>query len=306
MTSGLPLGEKSIADRIERIPSPDEPVPAVAWPTIGLFVGGLGLWLGSSALYLAGTWPWPISTVLNWFAAFLLFTVAHEASHRTISTSERLNTWLGRVAMFILDPLAGFQLFRFVHMQHHRFTNDVASDPDYFTSHGRVLSLPLRWATIDLKYLRFYLPKLRSRPGHEKIEQAISWLMLAAVVVAALETGLGFELLVLLILPSRLALFGLGWSFDYLPHHGLPFAGRVDQFKTTRNRIGLERLLTPALLYQNYHLVHHLHPIIPFYRYIAVWRGNEEHYLRRDPPLTSPLGRALTVDEYRRLRQLEH
>ena len=80
MTSGLPLGEKSIADRIERILSPDEPVPAVAWPTIGLFVGGLGLWLGSSALYVAGVWPWPISTVLNWFAAFLLFTVAHEAS----------------------------------------------------------------------------------------------------------------------------------------------------------------------------------------------------------------------------------
>ena len=33
------------------------------------------------------------------------------------------------------------------------------------------------------------------------------------------------------------------------------------------------------MLYQNYHLVHHLHPVIPFYRYVAVWRRGEESYL---------------------------
>lgn len=297
--------QPSIANRIERIPSPNEPVPPLAWPTVGLFVGGLALWFGSSALYVSGVWPWPISTALNTIATFLLFTVLHEASHRTISTSEQVNTWLGRVGTFFLDPIAGFQLFRFVHMQHHRFTNDHASDPDYYTSHGSRWTLPLRWATIDLKYLRFYLPKLRSRPRREKIEQIVTWLLFVGVVVGAVAAGWGFELLVLLILPSRLALFGLGWSFDYLPHHGLPFTGKVDQFKTTRNRIGLERLLTPAMLYQNYHLVHHLHPIIPFYRYIAVWRRNEGEYLEREPPLATPLGRPLSADEYRRLRALE-
>lgn len=80
----------------------------------------------------------------------------------------------------------------------------------------------------------------------------------------------------------------------------------MNQFKTTRNRIGLERFLTPAMLYQNYHLVHHLHPIVPFYRYIAVWRRNEEEYLEREPPLATPLGRPLSANEYRRLRALEH
>ena len=58
------------------------------------------------------------------------------------------------------------------------------------------------------------------------------------------------------------------------------------------------------MLYQNYHLVHHLHPLIPFYRYIAVWRRNEAAYLSGDPELSTVRGRQLTVDEYRRMREL--
>jgi ring-1,2-phenylacetyl-CoA epoxidase subunit PaaE len=66
-------------------------------------------------------------------------------------------------------------------------------------------------------------------------------------------------------------------------------------------------LLNPLLLYQNYHLVHHLHPIIPFYRYVRVWRRNEDEYLAHDPALSTVGGRELTVEEYRRLRELrEH
>ena len=64
--------------------------------------------------------------------------------------------------------------------------------------------------------------------------------------------------------------------------------------------------MTPLMLYQNYHLVHHLHPVIPFYRYIAVWRRNEPDYLRHGPPLSTVAGRPLSVDEYKRLRALEH
>ena len=58
------------------------------------------------------------------------------------------------------------------------------------------------------------------------------------------------------------------------------------------------------MLYQNYHLVHHLHPLIPFYRYLAVWRRNEETYLEGEPALATPRGRELTVAEYRRIREL--
>jgi fatty acid desaturase len=41
-------------------------------------------------------------------------------------------------------------------------------------------------------------------------------------------------------------------------------------------RMGWEWLLTPLLVYQNYHLIHHLYPTVPFYKMHKVW------YLRYD------------------------
>ena len=102
----------------------------------------------------------------------------------------------------------------------------------------------------------------------------------------------------------RLAVMWLGFAFDFLPHHGLHLTPSEDRFKTTRNRVGLERLLSPLLLYQNYHLVHHLHPRIPFYKYVEVWRRKEREHLANGPVLSDVRGRELTVEEYRRLREL--
>ena len=132
------------------------------------------------------------------------------------------------------------------------------------------------------------------------------------VVVLALmalrrSTGNFVDLLVYVLIPQRLALLWLAFAFDYLPHHGLHLRPAEDRLKTTRNRIGCEPWLSPLLLYQNYHLVHHLHPVVPFYRYIPVWRRNEEAYLDGGPALTTVRGRPITVEEYRALRRLrEH
>ncbi|MFL5846890.1 MAG: fatty acid desaturase [Solirubrobacteraceae bacterium] len=293
---------------VTRIPRPDEPVPAIAAPAALVFVGGLALWGASTALALTGAWPLLAAVLPNAVASYLLFTVAHDASHRSLSSHEAVNVWLGRVSLFFFAPQAGFRTWRFIHMQHHRFTNhDDGRDPDQYTHRGPRWQLVPRWLTIDLYYLRWYAPQLGSRPRRERIELAVFWALLIAVVVAAVLGGLGLELVVLYLLPMRLAIGWLGLAFDYLPHNGLHLTPSEDRFKTTRNRVGLERLLSPLLLYQNYHLVHHLHPTIPFHRYLAVWRRHEDRYLDGDPELTDVRGRAITADEYRRLRELaEH
>jgi fatty acid desaturase len=36
-------------------------------------------------------------------------------------------------------------------------------------------------------------------------------------------------------------------------------------------RMGWEWLLTPLLVYHNYHLIHHLYPTVPFYKMHKVW-----------------------------------
>jgi ferredoxin-NADP reductase len=94
------------------------------------------------------------------------------------------------------------------------------------------------------------------------------------------------------------------WWFGWLPHHDLNTTAAANNFRTTRTRVGLEWLLTPLMLYQNYHSVHHLHPSIPFYRYIDAWKRNEQVYLDRKVPLATVWGRELSASEYRAWRGL--
>ena len=292
---------------IARIPNPEEPVPRLSIPAFALFVGSLALWAGSSALALSGSWPWLLTILVNAVATYLLFTVMHDASHNSLSSFPAVNLWIGRVAAMFFSSLASFRTFRFIHMQHHRFTNDEERDPDDYASRGPGWQRPLRWMTIDLYYMVYYIPKLSSRPRAERVELAVVWLLVIGLVAAAALTGHLLQLVLLLFLPARLATMWLGFAFDYLPHNGLNLTASEDRFKATRNRIGLERLLSPLLLYQNYHLVHHLHPVVPFHRYIAVWLRNEETYLGHDPALSTVRGRAITTDEYRRMREMaEH
>ena len=55
----------------------------MAWPTVGLLAFGISVWVGSSAAMITGVWPWWISTLINAFASYVLFTVAHDAAHHS-------------------------------------------------------------------------------------------------------------------------------------------------------------------------------------------------------------------------------
>ena len=66
----------------------------------------------------------------------------------------------------------------------------------------------------------------------------------------------------------------------------------------------MEWLFTPLMLSQNYHLVHHLHPSVPFYRYVKTWRRNEEAYLERNAAISTVFGQQLNPDEFREWKEL--
>ncbi|MEV4420726.1 fatty acid desaturase [Patulibacter sp. NPDC049589] len=290
---------------VRRIPNPEEPVPTVAVPTLALLVVGLVAWLASTVLYVAADLAWWITVPVNAVAGYLLFTVAHDAAHRSASNRKGLNNAMGRAAAPFFALHAAFPVWRFIHMQHHRFTNhDDGDDPDHYTMRGPVWQRPFRWVTIDYHYVLFYLRHVRSRPRAEQVE-GVAFLLLGVVVpIALIATGNWVVWLVVLFAPSRLAIIWLAYAFDYLPHHGLHHKPKEDKMKTTRNRIGGERWVSPLMLYQNYHLVHHLHPTVPFYKYVLVWRRNEGRYLDGDPALSTLRGREITPDEYRRMREL--
>lgn len=66
----------------------------------------------------------PVQGVLIVF----LFTLEHEATHKTPFASERLNEVVGHLCGFLL--LLPFQWFRYFHLAHHRWTNIAGKDPE--------------------------------------------------------------------------------------------------------------------------------------------------------------------------------
>lgn len=290
---------------VSGLPDPGERVPALAWPTVALYVGTLALF----AVEMAGVLVWDLSPWLTVpmgaAVTFLMFSVLHESTHHAISTNTRVNNALGHLSVLLVVPWATYPLVKFIHIEHHRNTNEPKSiDPDAWCEEGPAWQLPLRWATIDIWYVVFYLRRLRDRP---RGEVAATFALFTAVLggfVAIAAAGYGSELFWGFLLPQRFGMLILAWWFDYLPHHGLTVTQREDKYRATRVRVGGEGLLTPLFVYQNYHLVHHLHPSIPFYRYIRAWRRNEEAYLDRNAAISTWFGRSLTTSEYRTWRRL--
>ena len=118
--------------------------PKVAWPTIFLFMSAWVLFGASCYGYVSGRLPLWSAILLNTVAAYFAFTVAHDATHSSVSTNRKLNDWLGRISTMLLEPAPAFGVFRFVHMQHHKFTYDPERDPDSYAGRGPSLLLPLK------------------------------------------------------------------------------------------------------------------------------------------------------------------
>ncbi|WP_067436718.1 fatty acid desaturase [Nocardioides jensenii] len=286
------------------LPDPGEVVPAISWPIVGIFSGAIALFAFSTWAALADRLPAPLTIVLSATAIFVLFTVLHDAAHYSVSTRRWVNVAFGRVAMFFVSPLISFKSFAFIHIEHHRNTNDDANDPDHFVSGAPMWQLPLRFPLMDVPYLSFLVRNVRRRPRAEVAETVFLMVASVAVIATSAFTGHLWALAVIYLIPERVAMFVLAWWFDWLPHHDLEDTQQENRYRATRNRVGSEWFLTPLLLSQNYHLVHHLHPSIPFHRYVATWRRNEEAYLERDAAIGTVFGQQLDADEYREWKRL--
>jgi phenylacetate-CoA oxygenase/reductase PaaK subunit len=286
------------------LPDPGEPVPRYALPTLGIFVGSLAVFVAAAIAAINESVAWPVTVAINTVVCFVMFTVVHDASHYSISRTRWVNGLVGRIAWLFVSPLSSFSTFAYVHIEHHRHANDDDNDPDTFASHGPWWQLPFRFAVLDLAYAPFYLRRVRDRPRLEVAETAVLLAVCIAGVTVAIATGSFWLLAVIYLIPERLAVFFLAWWFDWLPHHGLQDTQRDNRYRATRARVGMEWLFTPLLLSQNYHLVHHLHPSVPFYRYLRAWRRNEEAYLEREAAISTVFGKQLNPDEFREWKEL--
>lgn len=290
----------------QRHPRPSESIPDFAWPTFALGAGALIVFVLSTTAAIGRYAPPWLTIAVNTTVVYAMFMVAHDALHRSLSSVSWVNSVAGRLAWPFVAPAFSLPAFSYVHLQHHRNANDGDNDPDMFATHGPGWQLPFRWALMDVFYavwycrqLKWRLQRSRRRPLAEVAETMAMASLSVAGLGAAIVTGHFWLVATVVLIPQRIGMTFLGWWFDWLPHHGLEETQQQNRYRATRNRVGMERVLVPVMLSQTYHLVHHLHPWLPFYRYVQAWRSNEDAYLEHDPALATVLGRELTSQEYR-------
>ncbi|MEC9357975.1 MAG: fatty acid desaturase [Pseudomonadota bacterium] len=237
--------------------------PDVAWPTVilcGILVVSYVSVYASAGLGLMPLW---VGMLINAAVGYVSFSVAHDSIHRAISKNAKLNDFVGQLGMTMVLPFVDLRLFRWAHIQHHRFANG-ARDPDkHFKGTG--WTLPFRWMVIDAVYFVHSLKngdKVSAGPFRASLVRGAIFVALLAVLTWA---GFGMEILMLWFLPSRLILLALGFSFFWLPHvpHDVTQADHFTRATTVRE--GYEAFFAPVLQHQNFHLIHHLYPMTPFY-----------------------------------------
>jgi beta-carotene hydroxylase len=245
-----------------------------AWPTVALLGLVVLLWVGAWIGVLTDALGLALGGALTTLAAYLAFTVMHEASHGNVHGG-REQRWIGEVAGWIASVtlFAPYPAFRVLHLRHHSYTNDPDKDPDYFVA-GSPWAAPFKCLfTIPLYYAEFLFGRsAKSAPGRRERKWVVLGLVAYAIVAVALSAaGLWREVLGLWLGPAVLAAAVLAFFFDYVPHHP---HDTQERFRDTR--IVDSRPLDVLLLGQNLHLVHHLWPRVPFYRYRAVFEAARE------------------------------
>lgn len=254
--------------------------PTLSKPTIAMTVA-LVLTYGFS--YVAcgmGHLPLWVGTILNAIIGYVSFSVIHDSIHRAVSTNTKVNDRVGQTGLDLVLPYVDLRMFRWAHILHHRFASGER-DPDK-AFNGAWWTLPFRWMAIDACYFVYAL-KHGDKVARPFLNACLRRLAVVVAVIGVLTYfGYGLEVFMLWFLPSRLILLFLGFSFFWLPHVPHDVSQEENYTRATTVRKGMEWFMNPVLQYQNYHLIHHLYPMTPFYNNEKVFRLLESELNNHD------------------------
>lgn len=244
-------------------------------PTLLMFFAALALVVLSTVGYWRLEWPGWCCFFINVVALHMSGTVIHDACHNVAHRDKLMNAILGHGSALMLG--FAFPVFTRVHMQHHANVNDPDNDPDHFVSTGG----PLWLIAARFFYHEVFFFKRRLWRKYELLEWFLSRLFVASVVFVACQYGFLGYILNFWFSPALVVGLALGLFFDYLPHR--PFTDR-DRWKNAR--VYPSPILNILILGQNYHLVHHLWPSVPWYYYQRAYRETQPLLEAKGSPLS--------------------
>ena len=241
--------------------------PDFGGQTLLLEVGLFAIFIGSTWLTMAGVIPIWLGALANTIFIYSLYTVVHEALHSNISSRTKSLRWLDTVAGVIACvPLwLHYHQHKRQHLQHHAHTNEE-TDPDIYAKGSFLAWVFLRAPAALLSYFnpvqQYWDCKRFQCTRRDYVYTSLSFSAYAAVVIGLIAAGYGREVLFLWFVPWWIGQTVMLTFFTWTPHHDHSETGR---YRNTR--VSLFPGANFLLQGQNYHLIHHMIPSIPYYRY---------------------------------------
>ena len=225
-------------------------------PTLLMFLVVVMMLVLSNFGYWLWEWPHWLCFSVNTLALHCSGTVIHDACHQSAHRNRIVNAILGHCSALIL--VFAFPVFTRVHLQHHGNVNHPKDDPDQYVSTGG----PLWLIAVRFLYHEVFFFQRQLWRNYELLEWFISRLIVITIVYISVQYHFLGYILNFWFIPAFIVGITLGLFFDYLPHR--PF---VERSRWKNARVYPGKVLNILILGQNYHLIHHLWPSIPWYNY---------------------------------------
>ena len=239
-------------------------------PGLWHLAGHLGAILGLGALIATGVPGWWLLLPVQGVLIVFLFTLEHEATHRTPFRTVWLNDWAGRLAGVLL--VLPFEWFRAFHMAHHRWTNLPGKDPELAGSTPatwaewvwHVSGLPYWWSE-----LRLMARLIAGRVTEDFVAEGAKGRVVAearwmAVLYGLAGASLFWTPLLLWVWVVPVLLGQPALRLYLLAEHG-DCPEVVNMFENTRTTFTTTGMRWLAWN-MPYHVEHHVWPTVPFHR----------------------------------------
>lgn len=228
---------------------------------------GIIAWLGDAAVIvisiaIAVRWSafYPVAVLLIGARQRAFATLLHEAAHRTLAKSRRLNLVLGLASAYLVFQT--FDAYKASHITGHHGKFGTPDDPDLAFHREIGLYGPVTpsrlWHGL-LRYMRYLIVNrlLPSRASRiELVRMAALWALIAACVGPC-------NVVLFWVVPMVVAFGPIGFLIEIAEHW--PLMPASDPLYRTRNR-GSSRFehFLFSLHNEDKHLIHHLYPRLPF------------------------------------------